>query len=286
MAKERSQCIRLKRQCRYPDPEPQDGVHRDLNIPDKPWHVDFQQVAASLGSQKPTHDGRLGGLDENETMESSVKFNTDFPVTFFLESESFRPIPRDQESQARRWHPPSRSLDSDQVDTETKGRMGFVNRFAAVIHPWLPILSLKRLRQDIMVLHPGHPEVRLLLLCMSLLLDKTSKSGDTRHSEYVTASRKCFEAESRGFISLRLLQCLVFLATYELGQAIYPAAYLTIGRAARVGSLIGLHDCRDAPQLFTPADTWTLGEEQRRTWWAILILDRYLSTHLSDAFLS
>jgi hypothetical protein len=42
------------------------------------------------------------------------------------------------------------------------------------------------------------------------------------------------------------------------------------------GLIMGLHDRKHAPQLFKEPDTWTLREEERRTWWAAIILDRYI----------
>jgi hypothetical protein len=91
---------------------------------------------------------------------------------------------------------------------------------------------------------------------------------------YSAAKQCCFCAEAGGFVSLRLVQSLVLLAVYELGNAIYPAAYLTIGRASRLSSMIGMHSRKNARQLFVDPDTWSLREEQRRTWWAVFVLDR------------
>jgi hypothetical protein len=87
------------------------------------------------------------------------------------------------------------------------------------------------------------------------------------------AKTLCAAAESAGLVSLRLAQSLVLLALYEACQAIYPACYLTISRAARLGILMSWHD-RDAQQLFKFADSWSKREEQRRTWWTIFVLDR------------
>ncbi|SCN86734.1 uncharacterized protein FFM5_04002 [Fusarium fujikuroi] len=40
------------------------------------------------------------------------------------------------------------------------------------------------------------------------------------------------------------------------------------------------HD-RDAQQLFKFADSWSKREEQRRTWWTIFVLDRFISMDTS-----
>lgn len=119
----------------------------------------------------------------------------------------------------------------------------------------------------------------LFLLCMKLCTSRPFESADdlsyADNELYNVAKQSCFFAESGGYVSLRLVQSLVLLAVYELGHAIYPAAYLTVGRAARLATVIGLHNMKQAKQLFVTADMWTVREEQQRTWWAIFILDKY-----------
>lgn len=142
------------------------------------------------------------------------------------------------------------------------------------------MLSKKRLYNEIKA---SAEETRsantLLLLCMKLctqpLAEPAGRNGPGSESTYEAAKQGCFEAEASGSISLRLMQSLVLLATYELGHAIQPCAYLTIGRAARLCGLAGLHSRKHAQQLFAYPDTWTLREEERRTWWAVFVLDRY-----------
>ncbi|RNJ54797.1 hypothetical protein D7B24_009413 [Verticillium nonalfalfae] len=92
---------------------------------------------------------------------------------------------------------------------------------------------------------------------------------------YQLAKACCTSMERDRFISLRLVQCLTLIAVYELGHAIFPEAYVTIGHASRLGGMIGLHNKTLAQQLFVTADTWTCGEEQRRTWY-VNIGTRYL----------
>lgn len=138
------------------------------------------------------------------------------------------------------------------------------------------MISRKRLVFELNAQSPDDYCLMLLILCIKLCM------MDTEHQPkelplYAVARSLCSAAESGGFVSLRLLQSLVLLAVYELSHAIYPAAFLTLGRAARLGMLMGFHDRKDAQQLFKPAETWTLREEQRRTWWAIFILDRFVN---------
>ena len=84
--------------------------------------------------------------------------------------------------------------------------------------------------------------------------------------------------EHHGLLSLQLLQSAILIAVYEIGHAIYPASYLSISHVARFGIMMGFH-CKYAAQLFKEPETWTYREEERRAWWAIVILDRYAYPH-------
>lgn len=98
--------------------------------------------------------------------------------------------------------------------------------------------------------------------------------GNPRTDLYASAKAFYELVESSRITSIRLLQAGILIAVYETGHAIYPAAYLTIGRCARVGHAIGLHDTAMIPQLALEPRNWDEMEERRRVWWAVYILDR------------
>lgn len=54
---------------------------------------------------------------------------------------------------------------------------------------------------------------------------------------------------------MRVLQAAILLAWHEISNAIYPAAFLTVAHCARLGQAMGIHDRRNAPQLF-PGQCW------------------------------
>ena len=80
--------------------------------------------------------------------------------------------------------------------------------------------------------------------------------------------------ENSCMMSLSFLQATILITVYEIGHCIYPAAYLTFCHCARISAMFGLHDCKNATQLFKRPDTWTLREEEQQAWWAVLLLDR------------
>lgn len=64
---------------------------------------------------------------------------------------------------------------------------------------------------------------------------------------YQAAKDLLSRLEACNVISLRVLQAALLIALYEISNAIYPAAYLTVGHCARVGHVLGIHS-KSAPQ--------------------------------------
>jgi hypothetical protein len=93
--------------------------------------------------------------------------------------------------------------------------------------------------------------------------------------EYLAAKRWHATLEGTGPFSPQVLQSGALIALYEYGHAIYPAAYLTIGACARYGISSGM-DGTGLSQMPPPSDCIE-SEERKRIWWAILIMDRYVS---------
>ena len=190
-----------------------------------------------------------------------------FPTSYFLDPDFLVPLPCDALSSARL------PLAAQCLQFCGTDLVAICHAYVGTVGHWLPILSPKRLLQDINARDPDDSGLILLLSSLRLLSD-AAYVGPCR--EYELAKALSSSAENKGVVSLRLLQSLVLLATYELGHGIYPSSFFTIGRAARLAMVIGPHDRKAAPQLFKIADTFTLQEEERRTWWAVFILDRYL----------
>jgi hypothetical protein len=83
------------------------------------------------------------------------------------------------------------------------------------------------------------------------------------------------EAVLAGAMSCRLLQAQILLVLFEIGHAIYPAAYLSIGACARYGTALGVDaSLRPDFQLQNSSIERLNIEERKRAWWMVLILDR------------
>lgn len=151
-----------------------------------------------------------------------------------------------------------------------------VRPFFSTIHIWMPIISKKRFATMLNPLSHRPSELSLLVLCMKLCCTPPPEDRkDGRTPLYRAAKRFHYDVEAAGVLSIRILQAGLLIALYELGHAIYPAAYLTVGACARYGMALGI----DRFGLELMGDTertapWLEIEEMRRVWWAVLILDR------------
>ncbi|KAK3329134.1 hypothetical protein B0H66DRAFT_540320 [Apodospora peruviana] len=265
-----SLCIRLGKGCEYPrnGPTPSDtSVSSNSNAS---THNSPGDLLARLERLEGAISGSMSSGDSVNTPSAL----SSFPASFFLDPDFFVPLQNDTAPTT------SAAVQSalSQVLPLIRGDLNSIcHSYSVTINQWLSILSPQRLFQSISALKNADltskdPALILLLSCLCILVE-SDYAGPCQ--EYLLVKSLSSALENEGIISFRLLQALTMLAVYELGHGIYPSAYLTIGRAGRLAMLMGLQDRRVTPHLFKEADTWTLREEERRTWWAIFILDRY-----------
>ena len=156
------------------------------------------------------------------------------------------------------------------------GLRKITTRFFTTTHMWFPILSRKRF--EIMLNDAGFeplPDVAILFSAMNLLTDEGSNSrNSTRTNSYWDVKNFAVALEANAVMTPQLLQANVLVALYEIGHAIYPAAYLSVGKCVTLGKALGLDNRKDAPQMLRRFGAWAELEEVRRLWWAILLLDR------------
>lgn len=150
---------------------------------------------------------------------------------------------------------------------------------------WMPIVSRKRhLAAVLNPLSPSRRPTVLLHLCMKLCyLPVNDDEGRKRTSLYRSIKKFYSEVESTGDLCVQVLQAAIFIAVFEIGDAIYPAAYLTVGGCACYGIAMGL-DKINKTRLggeHNRTASWMEIEEKRRVWWAILNLDRSVTSYPS-----
>ncbi|KAF5707746.1 Zn(II)Cys6 transcriptional activator [Fusarium mundagurra] len=225
-------------------------------------------------SLKTSIKGSEGQDRTDPTTDLDLHLTNNFPSSYFLDSDLFQPISRD----ILTIHNGPVFLGQQRHFAVAGTFDSLIEHYENTIHHWLPMLSIKRLRQAANALGDSTRGVVdvLVFLALEALISQSDEQTILPQSNpsYLKAKHGSFIAESSGTINIRLIQTLTLVALYEFGHCIYPAAYLTIGQAVRLATMIGLHNQKDAKQLFVEPETWTLCEEQRRTWWAMVMLDR------------
>ena len=270
-----SACVRLRRVCRYSSgPAPP-------SIP-----ADYQKLVERVAhlENEIAHHRKISNSDSVSILPHSTSRVTSavgdrysppdvstFPSAFFLDVGIFQwqriKAPKPQITI------PDDVLQAIGDDMEIRTILGthFVSVFT-----WMAIVSKKRLHQDIGgQLMDLEADVALLILSMKLSNEKLPADQKTPRTHLYTMTKEFYSrVESSGIGSIRLLQAGILTALYEIGNVIYPEAYLSIGRCGRLGQAIGLHDTAGIPQLALEPESWDEMEERRRVWWTIFILDR------------
>lgn len=153
---------------------------------------------------------------------------------------------------------------------------------------WMPVVSRKRhLAAVLNPLSPSRRPTALLALCMKLCcLPVHDDEGPDRTSLYLLVKKFYAEVESTQDLCVQILQAAIFIAVFEIGDAIYPAAYLTVGACARYGVAMGL-DKINKDRMggeHNRTASWMEIEERRRVWWAVLTLDRSVTSLTKFSF--
>lgn len=148
-------------------------------------------------------------------------------------------------------------------------------RYFQSTYTWMPIISRVRLgRLTDLACGRMRADAALLFLCMKLVQEVPQAQPPAPPSELYMTTKEFFNSlQMKGLVTLRIIQAGLLLSVYELGHAVFPAAFMTIGFCSRGGVALGLHN-RLAPQLAGKPRSWTEWEERQRVWWMIVILDR------------
>ncbi|ETS73969.1 hypothetical protein PFICI_13835 [Pestalotiopsis fici W106-1] len=260
------QCTRLEKQCVYPSRALGTNDDGAGDVP-RGQTVPSGQADVSDSFQSLPSGGYRSGLSEFCTASPDSVPANKFPVLYFLDPEAcIRPLP----PTSRLSFDPRVSGPANVTPILEDDKISVCEEYFARIHPWLPILSKKVVRQNIQRrnITPHSSNLALLFHCMRLLIESLYFSDQGLSNPicptYLLVKENLARAEILFLPDMSLLQSVILIATYETLHAIYPAAYLTIGHAARLGTMMGFHNPKEAPQLFKDSGTWTGREEERR----------------------
>ena len=107
-------------------------------------------------------------------------------------------------------------------------------------------MSKKRLQMGVAVWNAG-PDMAMLFLAMKLVTTLPNEGiAPGRHPIYVAAKRFLVLLEAAGVFSLQYLQAMLLVAIYEIGHAIYPSAWMTVGACSRYADLVGIPSFKES----------------------------------------
>ena len=125
----------------------------------------------------------------------------------------------------------------------------------------------------------------LLSLSMALVVSIPEEhvTPESFSSLYMLVKSSIAIVEAANIHSLEVVQSRLLLCLFEVGHAIEPAAFMSLGTTARAAAAIGLNQKLD--NAGSPSDeACSMREVGLRVWWGIVMVDRFESPHVvSDA---
>lgn len=165
------------------------------------------------------------------------------------------------------------------------GNIAAISReFFTGTHQRISAISKIRFEQNLLSL-AAKPRADFAALCLSILLMQQTPMGEETNMQsllYFKVKNLITLLETQGDISLDFVHCRVLVTFYEIGHGFYHAAYISLAGCARAARVLGLHKKRWRN---LDADPNKLAlEEEKRTWWKIVLMDRFINLCNGDAF--
>ena len=147
-----------------------------------------------------------------------------------------------------------------------------VARFFQGIHRRIPILSQARFQDNVRhSTNHWRADFSILLLAICLVTYRKSfpSSPIDTESLYLATKMLFTQVQSLVPLSTSLIQAGVLISFFEYAHRLPDVAFISLGLCARMASAVDL-DAADS------SSSGTGVEEERNTWWAIVILERYV----------
>ncbi|PQE32184.1 Zn2Cys6 transcriptional regulator protein [Rutstroemia sp. NJR-2017a WRK4] len=151
-------------------------------------------------------------------------------------------------------------------------------------HQRIPTISRLRFEENLLTL-TTRPRADFAVLCLTILLLQQMPLGKETNMQsplYFTVKNLITLLETKSNPYLDLMHCRVLVTFYEVGHGFHREAYVSLAGCARAGRGLGLHK---KPWRNLDADSDRLAlEEEKRTWWEIVLIDRFINLYNKDTF--
>lgn len=203
--------------------------------------------------------------------EAELSEKPSFPALLYLDHDAFEQSPLEF---------PLPGLDvPPYVETEIgdfSGKRQIALQFFNSVHLWMPFISKQRFFNTLLsspIIHQA--DVALLCLSMKLVmwLPYPGHPG-CRPPLYLAARQYLYGVDISKHLTLPILQAAILIAIFEIGHAMYPAAHTSLSLCIEYAIALGLgwKTVRWGENNLP----WVEAEERMRSWWAIVILERYV----------
>ncbi|KAF2145361.1 uncharacterized protein K452DRAFT_264324 [Aplosporella prunicola CBS 121167] len=153
------------------------------------------------------------------------------------------------------------------------------------VHPFIPMIHRPRFMAALHLAPHMRPPICLRYIMWCLAASLTDKYEELQDHFYRRARKYVQIDEMKGhgeaITTLAHCQTWVLITCYEFKCMFFPRAWLSTGRAVRLGQMGNLHKLDgaglDVKQVLLPPKDWTEREERRRTFWMCYNIDRYAS---------
>ncbi|RAH41023.1 putative C6 transcription factor [Aspergillus brunneoviolaceus CBS 621.78] len=173
--------------------------------------------------------------------------------------------------------------------------MELVDFHFANVHPWIPILHIRRFREQLYSPDGWNRALPILHAILATSVRFTSHpaaGGFQSKGEMAAASRQRVILNSMESFSVENLQALVIIALDIIGSGRGPSAWSVVGSMTRTVEQLQLSvEDRDDDEgrtakgeylikrmvFLKPAQHWWQTEERRRVFWTVFLMDRFCS---------
>jgi hypothetical protein len=161
-----------------------------------------------------------------------------------------------------------------------------LSEFFIGTHQRISALCKSRVYKSLPTLITG-PRADFAVLCVCIKLIQqlpSAQTTDMQSALYLEVKKLTSLLEATSNLSLDVVHCKLLLTFYELGHALHRSAYISIAACARVARAIGLH--RKEWQNIGAGTDRLYMEEEKRTWWAVVNMERFINLCNGEALLT
>lgn len=159
-------------------------------------------------------------------------------------------------------------------------------RFFIGTHQRISILSKSRFYRNLQTIN-AEPKADFVILCLCLYLIEhipLHQAMSIQSTPYIVIKSLFGMLEATEQISLDIVQARTLLTCYEIGHGLHTAACISVAACARTARALGLH--QKMHHSSNDETDRVIFEEEKRIWWAIVNMDRFVGLCNGDVLFS